>query len=803
MPSLQRLITSAAAAGVFLCSLPATHAQVNGNATISAPGPVFGQSLTLSTTTAFAGAVSSIKWGGKEFINVWDRGRQLQLNVQFFNRFECYNPYEAGSLYDAPNQPTSSKLLSLTANGNVLDSTTQMAWYLRQRESSDPRDHCGDPALWLPCPPYNNNPLSDYRVHKTITIGYGGIPNVIEYLSELFVPEPVKKGLDQLVAVMPYEFASLWSWDVVSKDYRKVRFLAGEDDAIKVASTADGKYAMGFYSPELLQPYSNVGAANWWFIVPPDPFYRDPNDPSKIDLDYACVHMGSFNRYDSFNGPGFTHDRAYLVIGSLEQVKDTLTTLHGRFRGLDPEVFNWRDYQAINGLTIAAPTQEAAQNHWLSQGIAQGLRASRTFSPSQYLQLNPDLVNVFGATNYQAAIDHYVSNGRAEGRGTAVKTAAGMQHSVALANRRAVAAGQNSSGQLGDGNTDGAPGAVPVGLDLTVTEVVAGDYTSLAVKSDGTVWMWGSNQYGARGDGTTGGNITTPVQVPIPVRISTPSRTGKHAIAVGTGVYAAIDTQGQVWTWGVNWNGRLGDGTTVSRFIPARVRKSGNAEDYLSGVVSLSAGGGTLAALDADTTVWTWGAGTTGSLGNGFVTDSGYPVQVVQADVNFGSTRLLGVSQVACGSSGFCIALLRYGEVYGWGANDLSQLGLPPGGALAIATQIPIGPNQIDSIATGSAHCIAHSAADGKVYGWGYNGRGQLGAGFSSVVQYPPVAMSPGPDGMKDIVDVAAGSNFSIMVRYTDRAVFGAGDNQSGQLGIPGHPLFQDVPAKSSLASVP
>jgi alpha-tubulin suppressor-like RCC1 family protein len=798
MLSFHRLTTIAAAAGVFLCSL-SSHAQVNGNATISAP--VFDTTLSLSTSTQFAGSVTSIKFRGKEFINNWDRGRQLQQNLQFFNRFECYNPYEAGSLYDSLDKPTSSKLLSLSANGNTLTSSTQMAWYLHQRESQDVRDGCGDPSLWIsPVPPYTG-PLSDYRVTKRVTIGYAGIPNVIEYITDFFIPEPVQKGINNITAVLNYDFSSVWSYDVVSKDYRSIRALAGEDDRIKVVATPDGNYAFGFYSPELLQPYRNIGQADFWRVVPPDPFYRDPNDPSKIDPNYACVHIGSINRYEGFNGPGpISYDRNYLVIGNLAQVRDALGKLHLQFAQLDPEVYDRDTYLSVNNLSSSFPTEVGAENHWLNQGIGQGLIASKTFSPAQYLKLNPD---VAAPTDYLAAILHYVNAGRAEGRGTTAKPAAGMQHTVVLANRSAVAAGQNSSGQLGDGNTDPASGPAPVQFDLTVTEVAAGDYTSLAVKSDGTVWMWGSNQYGGRGDGSTGGNITTPVQVPIPVRISTPSRTGKHAIAVGTGVYAAIDTQGQVWTWGVNWNGRLGDGTTVSRFTPARVRKSANAEDYLTGIVSLSAGGGTLAALDADSTVWTWGAGANGSLGNGFVNDSSYPVQVVQADVNFGSTRLLGVSQVTCGSSGFCVALLRYGDVYGWGANDLSQLGLPPGGALSIATKIPVGPNQIDSIAAGSAHCIAHSAADGKVYGWGYNGRGQLGAGFTSVTQFPPVAMSAGADGMKDIVDLAACSNSSLMVRYTDRAVFGAGDNQSGQLSIPGNPLTQNVPAKSTLVGAP
>src|SRR5205823_8484085 len=111
--------------------------------------------------------------------------------------------------------------------------------------------------------------------------------------------------------------------------------------------------------------------------------------------------------------------------------------------------------------------------------------------------------------------------------------------------------------------------------------------------------------------------------------------------------------------------------------------------------------------------------------------------------------------------------------------------GLPAGGALSIATPIAVGPgSSIDAIAAGSAHCIAHSQ-DGNVYGWGYNGRGQLGAGSTSVAQSTPVMMKGGPDNMNNISDLAAGGNFSIMIRNSDRAVFVAGDNQSGQLGIP------------------
>ncbi|MEN3371116.1 MAG: hypothetical protein V7609_3259 [Verrucomicrobiota bacterium] len=794
MRTLQRPTAIVAVTVFLLCGAATIRAQVNGNATINASGLVFGQPLSVGTSSQFAGAVSSIRWGNKEFINNWDHGRQLSLNFQFFNRFQCYNPYETGSWFDGHLQTTSSKLLALTASGNRLENTTQMAWYLHERDSLAPLDFCGDPKFWLACPAYTG-PLSDYLVHKTVTIGFSGtdgtvIPNVIEVLVDLYIPEKVQKGLNNITAVLPYEFASIRSYDVVSRDYRTVRELSGEDDRIKVMSTADGNYALAFYAPEQLQPYDQPGTINFWSNVPPDPHNPDPKDPTRPDPDFACVQFGSINRYDSYNGPGwYPTERAYLVIGNLDQVRSGLIALHLQFRALDPEVYNWRDYRAINGLQFL--TQAEAENHWLTQGIPQGLTASRTFSASDYLALNPDVANAFGATNYRTAIDHYVGAGRAEGRSTVAKPAAGMQHLLVNTNRIVNASGQNAFGQLG---TSTPPQISSLGN--AVMEVAAGDYTSFAVRGDGSLWVWGSNQYGARGDGSSGGSIASPVQVPIPSRITTPSRRGKHAVAVGAGIYAVIDIEGQVWTWGVNWNGRLGDGGTTSRFVPARVKKSPAPNDYLTGIVSIAAGGGTIAAVDADGFVWTWGAGANGALGNGFTKDSSYPVQVLQANSNNASTPLFGMSEVACGSSGFCIARARYGTVFGWGSNAFSQLGLPAGGSLSIATPIGIDPEaRIDAIAAGSAHCIAHSR-NGNVYGWGYNGRGQLGLGSTGVAQSTPVVMNAGPDNMNNISDLAAGGSFSVMIRNSDRALFVAGDNQSGQLGIAQTALSQYVPVR-------
>ena len=195
------------------------YAQVNGNVTISAPA--LGEQLTVSTSNQFAGAVSSIRWGNKEFINNWDHGRQLAANAYFFNRFECYNPYETGTQGRRvfPNQFQSiarnagerQPAGEHNANGLVpIDSRTQARTY---------GDLCGDPGAWLACPGYTG-PLSDYRMHKTVTIGFAGIPNVIEYLAELYIPEHVEKASNQITAVMPYEFSSVRTYDIVSKEYR-------------------------------------------------------------------------------------------------------------------------------------------------------------------------------------------------------------------------------------------------------------------------------------------------------------------------------------------------------------------------------------------------------------------------------------------------------------------------------------------------------------------------------------------------------------------------------------------------------
>ncbi len=127
--------------------------------------------------------------------------------------------------------------------------------------------------------------------------------------------------------------------------------------------------------------------------------------------------------------------------------------------------------------------------------------------------------------------------------------------------------GDNSSGELGDGTNVNSNVPVQVTNSTGMPDIIAiaaGQFHSLALASDGTVWAWGNNLFGQLGDGT---NVNSNV----PVQVS--SSTGlTEAKAINGGALAfhalAIAPDGKVWAWGENNAGQLGDGTNVNSNVP-------------------------------------------------------------------------------------------------------------------------------------------------------------------------------------------------------------------------------------------
>ena len=358
--------------------------------------------------------------------------------------------------------------------------------------------------------------------------------------------------------------------------------------------------------------------------------------------------------------------------------------------------------------------------------------------------------------------------------------------------------GRNTYAQIGDGTTTQRPTAVAVSGLTGVIALAGGQVHSLALKNDGTVWSWGQNDRGELGDGTTN-NRTTPIQVCATGQVSPCSSflTGITAIAAAggnlSGENIALRSDGTVWTWGVNDNGRLGDGTTTDRWTPVEVCAPltvAPCGTFLSGITKIASFGGG-EALKSDGTVWTWGPNGSQQLGDGTTTDRWTPVEVcAPGQVHPCGTFLTGITAVAA-KSYTLEALKNDGTVWSWGDSTYGQLG----NGTTTGTNVPIqvcAPGQVHPCGSFLTGITAISAeywdglavkSDGTVWAWGMNTHGEVGDG-TTTQRLVPVQVST----LTGITAIAGGgsgnslSGFGLAVK-SDGTVWSWGYNANGQLG--------------------
>ncbi|ACL23604.1 RCC1 domain-containing protein [Chloroflexus aggregans] len=334
--------------------------------------------------------------------------------------------------------------------------------------------------------------------------------------------------------------------------------------------------------------------------------------------------------------------------------------------------------------------------------------------------------------------------------------AAGGAHTCALTSSGEVWCwGSNFYGQLGDGSytTRSTPVAVS-GLPSGVTAIAAGGWHTCARTSSGGVWCWGGNYRGQLGDGTTT-DRSTPVAVSgLPSEVT--------AIAAGDAHTCARMSSGEVWCWGGNNYGQLGDGSYTDSSTPVAV------SGLPSGVTAIAAGGVHTCALTGSGGVRCWGANYSGQLGNGLTFGRSTPGAV--------SGLPSGVTAIAAGDYHTC-ALTGSGGVWCWGGNYSGQLG--DGTTTARSTPVAVSglPSGVETIAAGDYHTCALMSSGG-VRCWGHNDRGQLGDG-TTTARSTPVAVSGLPSG---VTAIAAG-RLHTCARTSSGGVWCWGDNSDGQLG--------------------
>ena len=335
---------------------------------------------------------------------------------------------------------------------------------------------------------------------------------------------------------------------------------------------------------------------------------------------------------------------------------------------------------------------------------------------------------------------------------TEVHLAGGYEHSLAVRTDGTLWAwGSNAYGQLGDGTGESRDYPAQVeGLEH-VAAVAAGSRSSFALLEDGTLWAWGDNSRGQLGDGTTT-RRDTPVQILEDVA----------AVSAGSDHTLALKSDGTLWAWGDNSFGQLGDGTTTRRTAPVQI---------LSGVTAISAGAVHSAAVKSDGTLWLWGeksaigaSGSSGSVDDWFdqINHPEQPTPIQKAS---------GVAAVSAG--GFHVAYLTTsGSLYTLGENVYGELGD------GTQTDRKTGVRVMDGVAEVSAgtHYTLARKEDGTLWSWGY------------IDRTIAATLSPKQIG-QDFDEIAASScAASGEVKRHSLAISGEvlytwGHNDSGQLG--------------------
>lgn len=378
--------------------------------------------------------------------------------------------------------------------------------------------------------------------------------------------------------------------------------------------------------------------------------------------------------------------------------------------------------------------------------------------------------------------------------------AAGRGHVLALkADGKVWSWGSNGWGMLGDpgftGSRRATPGEVPGLAD--VVAIAAGGQHSLALKRDGTIWGWGQNTYGQLGDGT-GSDRNAPVQVSqttglpsavaiaagveyslalgsdgtvwiwgwdrvtsfggLPVRVN--NLAGIAQIAAGA-FSAALKTdgtpEGQVWSFGYNGHGQLGDGTKTDRTAPVPVIG-------LTTAVAIAAGDSFGLAVTSGSDPKSWGNNGLGQLGDGTTTEHLTPITVP------------GLSQIVSVSAGSAHSFFLRGDgrAFAAGYNYLGALGIGDVGERYTPTPVATLEKMI-SIASLGANAAVHSTAvtpNGQALAWGNGIDGQLGNGVFdtasgvplvvpnfSLSSYALLTSDVDADGLSNEEEVALGTN--------------------------------------------
>lgn len=294
--------------------------------------------------------------------------------------------------------------------------------------------------------------------------------------------------------------------------------------------------------------------------------------------------------------------------------------------------------------------------------------------------------------------------------------------------------GSNFSGQFCDKGLQDS--LVPKQIEVGFLDISAGNTHTLVKKKDNSLWGCGYGDFGQRGNA---GNELEPNKI-----------WGQASdFSAGDGYSFGVKADKTLWAWGKNFESQLGDGTKDTTSIPKYI---------LDNVSRISAGSDHVIALKSDGTLWEWG--------RNYFFDSETPSIPKQVDFN---NNFIDISQ----GFQFSLALKTDGTLWAWGSNSNGNVGDGSGDPIYYPKMIL---TEVWKMSAASYHAIALKK-DGTVWVWGSNSYGQLGDGTKDERSTPKQIL-------KDfkVTDISAGG-FHSLALTADGKLLSWGQNSDGQLG--------------------
>ena len=369
--------------------------------------------------------------------------------------------------------------------------------------------------------------------------------------------------------------------------------------------------------------------------------------------------------------------------------------------------------------------------------------------------------------------------------------------------------GTNNNGQVGDNTTVNRSAPVQLGAvgtafmdimksptvissGISWTQISAGDSHAMAIRSDTTLWVWGKNDQGQLGGGTT-------------VHRSSPVQIGAgtwSAISAGNSISAAINTAGGLFTWGRGVEGQQGSAASASRSAPTQVGASLWSQ--------IATGANSMMGVTVSNVAFTWGQNNIGQLGLNDTVNRSSPTQlgsnllasmyqtIYPSPVLLSTGSATSWTQIGIGDS-FSAGVDSAGRLYTWGYAAQGQLGdastinttptkSSPSQIATTASSytfinasspVQVGTNSYTSVAAGGTHVTA-IRSDGTLWGWGVNTYGQAGT-LNTVTQTYPRQI----EFSNSWTSIAAGNDFSAGIAATSRLLYRWGFNSSNEVAAP------------------